>query len=143
MNLVGTTSFFLLTICIASYGLTGAVYAQSQETPLSVETDLPAYAENSDITVSGKVRDSSLSKQPTPLILPIVNPDGTIVGIAQENLDSSNGYSASFKAAGPLWKSGGEYVVIAKYGAQKATTTFEYTGPSISQAAPEPEPTWI
>ena len=140
MRVLGISVVCIISLCLMTYGFTGVSFAQSDQPPLSVNTDQNLYTENAKITVSGTVKDSSLLKNPTPVIVQIINPTGTIVGIAQENLDSSNGYSASFKAAGPYYKSGGEYVVIAKYGAQKATTTFEYTGPSISQAAPAPAP---
>jgi len=141
MNIAGSASIFLLTACILSYGLTGAFAAEgSQEPPLSVETNLPAYSEDAEVTVSGKVRDSSLSKQPTPVLIRIVNPDGGIVGIAQENLDSNNEYSTTFVTTGPLWKAAGEYTIMAQYGAQKGETTFTFTGGSGSRAVvPEPE----
>ena len=116
MNIAGSASIFLLTACILSYGLTGAFAASgSQEPPLSVETNLPAYSENSEVTISGKVRDSSLSKQPTPVVIMVLNPDGGIVTIAQANLDSDNEYSVSMVAGGPLWKASGEYTVKAQY----------------------------
>ena len=141
MNIAGSASIFLLTACILSYGLTGAFAASgSQEPPLSVETNLPAYSENSEVTISGKVRDSSLSKQPTPVVIMVLNPDGGIVTIAQTNLDSNNEYSVSMVAGGPLWKASGEYTVKAQYGAQKGETTFTFTGGSGSRAVvPEPE----
>ena len=140
MRVLGISVVCIISLCLMTYGFTGVSFAQSDQPPLSVNTDQNIYTENAKITVSGTVKDSSLLKNPTPVIVQIINPTGTVVGIAQEDLDSNNGYSASFKAAGPYYKSAGEYVVIANYGSQKATTTFEYTGPSISQAAPEPEP---
>ena len=141
MNIAGSASIFLLTACILSYGLSGAFAASgSQEVPLSVESNLPAYSENSEVTISGKVRDSSLSKQPTPVVIMVLNPDGGIVTIAQANLDSDNEYSVSMVAGGPLWKASGEYTVKAQYGAQKGETTFTFTGGSGSRAVvPEPE----
>ena len=141
MNIAGSASIFLLTACILSYGLTGAFAAEgNQEVPLSVNTNVPAYSENSEVTISGKVRDSSLSKQPTPVVIMVLNPDGGIVTIAQANLDSDNEYSVSMVSGGPLWKAAGEYIVKAQYGAQKGETTFTFTGGSGSRAVvPEPE----
>ncbi len=104
MKIAGFASIFLLTACILSYGVTGAFAAEgSQEVPLSVETNLPGYADGSTINISGKVRDSSMLKSETPVTLRILNPDGNIVGIAQLNLDSNNSYSHSLKAGGSLW----------------------------------------
>ena len=136
MNLVGTTSFFLLTICIASYGLTGAVYAQSQETPLSVETDYENYADGNKIFISGKVRDSSLAKNETPVTIRILNPDGNIVTIAQLDLNSNNEYSHSLRTGGPLWASSGDYKILAQYGAQKGETIFTYSSGTPHGSSP-------
>ena len=48
-----------------------------------------------------------------------------IVKIDQLDLDSSNEFSTTLVAGGPLWKAGGDYTVKANYGAQKAETTNE------------------
>jgi hypothetical protein len=144
MRISAILSISLLSICILSYGLAGAAYAQSQEPPLSVNTDFPAYAEDSTITISGKVKDSSLAKNPTPVTIQVINPDGSIVGIDQVKLDSNNEYSTSFVATGPLWKAGGDYTVKAYYGVQKNDTTFTFTGgDGTRNITPEPTITVI
>ena len=97
MRISAILSISLLRICILSYGLAGAAYAQSQEPPLSVNTDFPAYAEDSTITISGKVKDSALAKNQTPVAIQVINPNGSIVGIAQIMLDSNNYWCFSFK----------------------------------------------
>ena len=143
MKVAGLSSIFLLTICILSYSLTGAANAAegSQEAPLSINTDFPAYAEDSTINVFGKVRESSLAKNVTPVTIQIINPDGSIVGIDQLSLDSNNEYSTSFVATGQLWKAGGDYIVKAYYGVQKNETTFTFAGgDGIRTATPEPVP---
>ena len=62
MKALGLSATFLLSACILSYGLTGAFAAEgSQELPLSVNTDYPAYADGTTLEISGKVRDSSLA----------------------------------------------------------------------------------
>jgi hypothetical protein len=111
--------------------------AQYNEPPLSVSTDFPAYAENSEIIISGIVKESSLSEYEQPITIMIVNSDGNIVKIAQLSLTSNNDFSTTLVAGGPLWKSGGEYTVKVNYGAQKAETTFNYAGIG---APSEPEP---
>jgi hypothetical protein len=129
MNIAGLASISLLTICILSYGLTGALAAEgSQEIPLSVNTNLPGYSDGTEVVISGEVRDSSLAKNPTPVILRIISADGaTIVGLAQVNLDSDNAYSYSLTAGGPLWKASGEYTIKAQYGVQKGEAVFTFT----------------
>ena len=123
--------------------MTGAVNAQSDQVPLSVEVNLPegaGYTDGIELIVSGEVRDSSLSKNPTPIILRIISADGsTIVGLAQVNLDSNNAYSYSLTAGGPLWKVSGDYTIKAQYGAQKGETTFVFNL-STPEPSPEPEP---
>ena len=148
MRVLGISSIFLLTACILSSGLAGAFAAEgSQEIPLSVETNYPGYSDGTEVNISGKVRDSSLASQPTPVVIMVLNPDGGIVTIAQANLDSDNKYSVSLVAGGPLWKASGEYTVKAQYGAQKGETTFTFTGgvtttPEpvvVEEPVPEPE----
>ena len=77
MKIAGFASIFLLTACILSFSLTGAVNAQTDQAPLSVETDYPGYSDGSEINISGKVRDSSLLKNETPILLRIISADGS------------------------------------------------------------------
>ena len=137
MKIVAFGAVLLLTFSILSFGMPNLANAQSAEPPLSVSTDFPGYAENSDIIISGKVKESSLSEYEQPITLMIVNSDGIIVKIAQLSLTSNNDFSTTLVAGGPLWKSGGEYTVKVNYGAQKAETSFNYAGLS---APSEPEP---
>ena len=137
MKIVVSSIFLLLAFSILSFGMPTFANAQSTIPPLSVSTDFPAYAENSEIIISGIVKDSSLSEYEQPITLMIVNSDGNIVKIAQLSLTSNNDFSTTLVAGGPLWKSGGEYTVKVNYGAQKAETTFNYAGLSVPS---EPEP---
>jgi len=140
MKIAASGAILLLTFSILSFGMPNFANAQSSEAPLTVSTDYPGYAENSEIIISGKVKESSLSEYPTPITLMIVSPDGNIVKVDQLNLNSSNEFSTTLVAGGPLWKAGGDYTVKANYGAQKAETTFNYAGGSGSIAAPPPPP---
>ena len=137
MKIVVSSIFLLLAFSILSFGMPTFANAQSTVPPLSVSTDFPAYAENSEIIISGLVKESSLSEYEQPITLMIVNSDGNIVKIAQLTLTSNNDFSTTLVAGGPLWKSGGEYTVKVNYGAQKAETTFNYAGLS---APSEPKP---
>ena len=144
MKIVASGAVLLLMFSIISFGMPTFVNAQTAEFPLTVSTDYPAYAENGEIIISGKVKESSLSEYPTPITLMIVSPEDNIVTIKQLTLDSNNEFSVTVVAGGPLWKAGGDYTVKANYGAQKAETTFNYAGGSGSIAAlppPPPEPT--
>ena len=52
-----------------SYGLTGAVSAQSNVPPISVATDFPAYGETGVIGITGTVKESILSEFQMPVII--------------------------------------------------------------------------
>ena len=140
MKIVATSAVLLLMFSIISFGMPTFANAQSTEAPLTVSTDYPGYAENGEIIISGKVKESSLSEYSTPITLMVVSPDGNIVKIDQLDLNSNNEFSTTLVAGGPLWKAGGEYTVKANYGAQKAETSFNYAGGSGSITAPPPPP---
>ena len=140
MKIVASSAFLLLMISIVSFGMPTFVNAQSTEFPLTVSTDYPGYAENGEIIISGKVKESSLSEYSTPVTLMVISPDDNIVTIKQLTLDSNNEFTTTIVAGGPLWKAGGDYTVKANYGAQKAETTFNYAGGSGSITAPPPPP---
>ena len=139
MKIIAFSTILLLTFSILSFGMPTFVHAQSNELPLSVGTDYPGYAENSEIIISGQVRESSLADYPQDVTIMIVSPNGTIVAIAQVSLDSNNQYSHSLTAGG-MMSNDGEYVIKANYGAQKAETTFNYTGGSDEISTPPPPP---
>ena len=140
MKIVASGTVLLLMISIVSFGMPTFANAQSAEFPLTVSTDYPGYAENGEIIISGKVKESSLSEYSTPVTLMVISPDDNIVTIKQLTLDSNNEFTTTIVAGGPLWKAGGDYIVKANYGAQTAETTFNYAGGSGSIAAPPPPP---
>ena len=111
--------------------------AQSDELPISVNTDFPGYADGSEIIITGKIRESSLTDYPQDVTIMIVSPNGNIVAIAQVSLDSNNEYSYSFTAGG-MMSDGGEYIVKANYGAQKGETIFNFSGSNDSPPPPPP-----
>ncbi len=65
MKIVASSAVVLLKISIVSFGMHTFANAQSTEFRLSVSTDYPGYAENGDIIICGKVKESSLSEFPT------------------------------------------------------------------------------
>ena len=76
MKVSGFLAFALLSISILSFGLTGAVNAQSV-LPLSVETDSSSYTTGNSIAISGFIK--TLSEFEQPVVVMIVSPDGNIV----------------------------------------------------------------
>ena len=85
MKVSGFLAFAILSISILSFGLTGAVNAQSV-LPVSVETDFPSYTTGNSIVISGFIKN--LSEYEQPVVLMIVSPDGNIVTIQQILPDS-------------------------------------------------------
>ena len=132
MKIAASGAILLLTFSILSFGMPNLANAQSAESPLTLTTDSGIYGENSEIVISGKVKESSLSEYAQPITLMIVSPDGNIVKVDQLDLNSNNEFSTTLVAGGPLWKAGGDYIVKANYGAQKAEITFNYAGGSLS-----------
>jgi hypothetical protein len=133
MKVSGFLAFTLLSISILSFGLTGAVNAQST-LPVSVSTDSYSYTTGNSIVISGFIKN--LSEYEQPVVLMIVSPDGNIVTIQQILPDSFGNYSVTVKAGGTM-NSNGEYEIRAQYGAQKITTTFSFTAsgaPNVSAA---------
>ena len=102
MKIVAYSTILLLAFSILSFGMPTFANAQSTVPPLSVSTDFPGYAENSEIIISGSVKESSLSQYEQPVTLMIVNSDGNIVKIAQLTLTSNNDFSTTLVAGGPL-----------------------------------------
>ena len=128
MKVSGFLAFALLSISILSFGLTGAVNAQSV-LPLSVETDSLSYVTGNSIAISGFIKTLSQFEQPVTVM--VVSSDGNIVNIQQILPDSSGNYSTAVRAGGTM-NSSGEYEVRAQYGAQKITTTFSFTASEAS-----------
>ncbi len=94
MKVSGFLAFAILSISILSFGLTGAVNAQSV-LPVSVETDFSSYTTGNSIVISGFIKN--LSEYEQPVVLMIVSPDGNIVTIQQILPDSSGNYSTIVK----------------------------------------------
>ena len=139
MNVSGFLAFALLSISILSFGLTGAVNAQSV-LPLSVETDSSSYTTGNSIAISGLIKTLSQFEQPVTVM--VVSSDGNIVNIQQILPDSLGNYSTVVKAGGTM-NSSGEYEIRTQYGAQKITTSFTFTvagTPVVSTPEPTPEP---
>ena len=123
MKVSGFLAFAILSISILSFGLTGAVNAQSV-LPLSVSTDSSSYTTGSSIVISGFVKTLSEFEQPVTVM--VVSPDGNIVTIQQILPDSLGNYSTTVTAGGTM-NSNGEYEIRAQYGVNQITSTFDFT----------------
>ena len=149
MKVSGFIAFVLLSVSILSFGLTGAVNAQSDglapSSPIiSISTENAQYTTGNSIEISGFVKNMVEYQQ--PVVIMIVSPDGNIVSIDQIMPDSSGNYATSVSAGGTM-NSTGDYEIRAQYGAQKTTATFSFTviGSSTgvvtpAPVAPTPEP---
>jgi hypothetical protein len=144
MKVSGFLAFTLLSISIMSFGLTGAVNAQSQTVqdgstlPLSVLTDSSNYTIGNSILISGSIKNLAEYEQAVSVM--VVSPNGNMVFIDQVLPDSSGNYSTTLTAGGTM-NSSGEYEIRAQYGAQKITSTFNFiSGDSPVKVTPTPEP---
>jgi len=136
MKLSGFLAFTLLSISILSFGLTGAVNAQSI-LPVSVETDSLTYTTGNSIVISGLIQNLSEYEQAVSVM--VVSPNGNMVFIDQVLPDSSGNYSTTLTTGGTM-NSSGEYEIRAQYGAQKITTTFSFiSGDASVKVTPTPE----
>ena len=59
MKVVASCAILLLAVSIVSFGMPNFVNAQTSQFPLIVTTDYPGYAENSEIIISGQVKEST------------------------------------------------------------------------------------
>ena len=134
-------SFAILSITILSFGLTGAVNAQSDGlTPssptISVLTESAQYTTGNSIQISGSL--SSISESIIPITFIVVDPNGTIVKIGQLEHDSQGNFSTTIPTGGTM-NTSGEYEIRANYGKiAKTTATFTFTamGESTGVATP-------
>jgi len=132
MNVTGKLLLAFLCISIASYGLSGSVYASSHNLlPLSVATNSDSYAAGDTILIFGSIRDYD-GKYPD-VTIQIFGPLGGLKMIKQLAVDSDGSFSFTAIAAGTINLTG-EYIVKAMWNKQPAEAMFEFVG----GAAPEP-----
>ena len=135
MKVTGFLAFAILSISILSFGLTGAVNAQSDILPLSVSTESSSYTTGNSIEISGFIKTLSDFDQSVTVV--VVSPNGNMVFIDQVMPDSSGNYSTTTVAGGTM-NSSGEYEIRAQYGAQKITSTFDFIASGSTPTSPEP-----
>ncbi len=132
MNVTGKFLLSFLCISIASYGLSGSVYASNHNLlPLSVATNSDSYSTGEMILIFGSIRDYDGT---SPIItIQIFGPLGGMKVIDQVTPNSDGTFEIDLIAQGTINLTG-EYIVKAMWNKQPADTTFEYVG----GAAPEP-----
>ena len=132
MNVTGKFLLAFLCISIASYGLSGSVYASSHNLlPFTVTTNSDSYSTGDMILIFGSIRDYDGT---SPIVtIQIFGPLGGMKVIDQVTPKSDGTYELTTKAQGTINLTG-EYIVKAMWNKQPADTTFEFVG----GAAPEP-----
>ena len=132
MNITGKFLLAFLCISIASYGLSGSVYANNHNLlPLSVATNSDSYSTGDMILIFGSIRDYDGT---SPIVtIQIFGPLGGMKVIDQVTPNSDGTFEIDLVAQGTINLTG-EYIVKIMWNKQPAETTFEYVG----GAAPEP-----
>ena len=162
MRRFGNLALIILTVSILSYGFSGFTFAQQgpedcgpnqvfqlgqcqdidEEGPqvFELKTDFPSYDEGDTIRISGNVGTISASFPDTPVTIIVTGPTGNIVGIAQVPVGADGKYAHNIIAGGTM-NTTGDYEVSAQYGAQKSTTSFEFTSSGFEPPPPPPTAT--
>jgi len=131
MNVTGKFLLAFLCISIASYGLSGSVYASNHNLlPLTVQTNSSTYSTGDIILIFGSIRDYDGT---SPIVtIQIFGPLGGMKFIDQVEPKSDGTYEST--TYGASFNLTGEYIVKSMWNKQPADTTFEFVG----GAAPEP-----
>ena len=145
MNLKGTAAFALLAISIMSYGVNPSVFADDHNiAPLVATAELPSYGNGDRVNIDGSIRDFDSNLHSGQAVTVIVkSPDNNLVSIGQIIPNSDGSFTHSFVAGGPLWSSGGDYIVEFRFGSVSGESVVVYTGGSFTpptQPEPQPEP---
>jgi len=130
MNVTGKFLLVLLCLSIASYGLSGSVYATSHNLlPFMVDTNSESYSAGDTILISGSIRnyDGTVPN----ITVQIFDPKGTWVDLCQITAKSDGTFSCTTKASAE-WQTG-EYSVKALWNYQPADAKFVFVG-----GTPEP-----
>ena len=133
MNVKGKFLLVFLCLSIASYGLSGAVYADSHNLlPFTVNTNSDTYTTGDLILIFGTIKDYDGTN---PIVtVQIFGPLGGMKVIDQVTPKSNGDFEIDLIAQGQINLTG-EHIVKVMWNKQPAETTFEFVG----GAAPEPE----
>lgn len=117
---------FVLISCV-TVGFSLAAFGQTPvPSSITVVTDKPAYSNDDQIVISGKVG----SQLNVPISIIIKDPAQNPVEIGQVAVNADNTYSTQMVAGGKLWAAVGTYEVDVAYAsaANTAKATFTYAG---------------
>ena len=130
MRLTGFLAFALLSISILSYGVNGSVFAVEHNIPpLFIESDTAIYANGSQVTITGAIKNyDSSSLYAGAVTYTVISPNGNLVTIGQLIPNSDGTFEFSFIAGGSFFKSNGDYFIEAKYGGNTNEITINYVG---------------
>ena len=111
-----------------------------------MKSDKTSYQNGDEVFIYGEIKNydpQSITEDTVSLV--VESPDNNLVTISQVIPNSDGSFDFSFIAGGNLWKTNGDYIVKAKYGAGTSSLTLDYVGGEmiISQndgdVIPEPE----
>ncbi len=141
MRFTGFLAFAVLSISILSYGVNVSSFADSHNIlPLTVTADLETYANGSNVSISGSIKDYD-SSSGHGLTFLVKSPANSIVTIGQLVPSSNGSFQYDFVAGGPLWKLSGDYIIEFNYGSTSGETNINYVGGELDVSSTEPEPT--
>ncbi len=134
MKLGGFLSFAFLSIMVLSYGVSSSAFADDHNIPpLSASAELPSYDHGDKVIISGNVKDFDSKLHAGHAVTYVVlTPDGKgRVAIGQLVPNSDGSFQFDFNAGGPLWKSGGDYVVQLNFASMTGETSLVFTGEAV------------
>jgi len=125
--MVSQLAYALTLVLISSISITLSAFGDSHNIPpLNVATDSASYDQGDTVVITGLVKHL---EEGIPVTLRIFDSNTKLVGIDQFNPAADGSFSRTYIATGPLWKTAGNYTVIAQYGsAQQAETIFAFSG---------------
>jgi len=140
MNIPKFLALSLLVLSVSSMGVSGIAFSENHNiAPVTIETESPLYEAGDTITITGIIKDYDRNDG-IGVALRVMDPNDTLVTIAQPPVDRDTGTFTFTFVAGGTMKASGEYTIVAMYGSQPAETTFTYTG-GDSVPPPPVEPT--
>ena len=119
-----TLHYSIIASIVISVIVISMIIVTSSHTNITVKTDLPDYANDQLITISGKVYDV---KNNQPISIQILYPDGKIYkSIEIQLINNTSLYSYNFQI-NPLLDGTYDFTIKAMYDDQTAYTTFKFT----------------
>ncbi|WP_268544039.1 hypothetical protein [Candidatus Nitrosotenuis cloacae] len=143
-----TDKQIILLIGILSIAILPAFAAEdnaSANAEIFVTTSKDSYVQDEQIMITGSVKNpdrNNMIDVTIRIVGPLVNGESTnIVAVLQVKPSSGGLFDVTAFPTSPAWKDGGDYRIIANYGALKTTAIFSHEGSSgTAPAPPHPQP---